>query len=71
MQIVITTPGTFITQKDECFRLKQKDKVYDMSLLEAESIVISNQAMISRQAIILAPEHGELTVSLFHRINIL
>jgi hypothetical protein len=28
MQLVINSPGTFITQKDECFRLKQKDSVY-------------------------------------------
>jgi hypothetical protein len=26
MQLVINSPGTFITQKDECFRLKQKEK---------------------------------------------
>ncbi len=24
MQLVINSPGTFITQKNECFRLKQK-----------------------------------------------
>jgi len=62
MQIVITTPGTFITQKDECFRLKQKDKVYDISPLKVESIVISNQAMISSQAIVLALEHNIDTI---------
>ncbi len=27
MQLVINSPGTFITQKDECFRLKNKDKL--------------------------------------------
>jgi len=62
MQIVITTAGTFITQKDECFRLKQKDKVYDISPLKVESIVISNQAMISSQAIVLALEHNIDTI---------
>ena len=62
MQIVITTPGTFITQKDECFRLKQKDKLYDISPLKVESIVISNQAMISTQAIVLALEHNIDTI---------
>lgn len=50
MQLVINTPGTFITQKDECFRLKQKEKLFDISPLKVESIVISNQAMISSQA---------------------
>jgi len=62
MQIVINTPGTFITQKDECFRLKQKDKVLDISPLKVESIVISNQAMISSQAIVLALEHNIDTI---------
>jgi len=62
MQIVINTPGTFITQKDECFRLKQKDRVYDISPLKVESIVISNQAMISSQAIVLALEHNIDTI---------
>ena len=58
MQIVINTPGTFVTQKDECFRLKQKEKVFDISPLKVESIVISNQAMLSTQAVVLALEHN-------------
>lgn len=58
MQLVINTPGTFITQKDECFRLKQKEKTFDISPLKVESIVITNQAMISTQAIIQALEHN-------------
>ncbi len=58
MQLVINTPGTFITQKDECFRLKQKEKKFDISPLKVESILISNQAMISSQAVVLALEHN-------------
>jgi CRISPR-associated protein Cas1 len=58
MQLVINTPGTFITQKDECFRLKQKEKILDVSPLKVESIVMSNQAMISTQAVVLALEHN-------------
>ena len=58
MQLVINTPGTFITQKDECFRLKQKEKTFDILPLKVESIVITNQAMISTQAIIQALEHN-------------
>lgn len=58
MQVVINTPGTFITQKDECFRLKQQEKTFDISPLKVESIVVSNQAMISSQAVILALEHN-------------
>ena len=62
MQLFINTPGTFITQKDECFCLKQKDKRFDISPLKVESIVISNQAMISTQAIVLALEHNIDTI---------
>jgi len=58
MQVVINTPGTFITQKDECFRLKQKEKRFDISPLKVESLVVSNQAMITTQAIALALEHN-------------
>ena len=58
MQLVITSPGTFITQKDQCLRLKQKERVFDVSPLKVESIVISNQAMISTQAIAQALEHN-------------
>lgn len=58
MQLVINTPGTFITQKDECFRLKQKEKTFDISPLKVESIVITNQAMISTQAVIAALENN-------------
>jgi CRISPR/Cas system-associated endonuclease Cas1 len=62
MQIFVNTPGTFITQKDACFRLKQKDKRFDISPLKVESIVISNQAVISTQAIILALENNIDTI---------
>lgn len=58
MQLVINTPGTFITQKDECFRLKQKEKVLDISPAKVESIVLSNQAMVSTQAVVLALENN-------------
>lgn len=58
MQLVINTSGTFITQKDGCFRLKQKEKQFDISPLKVESIIISNQAMISSQAVVLALEHN-------------
>ena len=58
MQIVINTPGTFLTQKEECFRLKHRDKVLDISPLKLERIVITNQAMISTQALVLALEHN-------------
>lgn len=58
MQLVINTPGTLITQKNGVLRLKQQDRTADISPLKVESIVISNQAMISTQAVVLALEHN-------------
>lgn len=58
MQLVIQKPGTLITQKDEVFRLKNKDDKMDISPLKLESIVITNKAMISSQAVVLALEHN-------------
>lgn len=58
MQLVVNSPGTFITQKDGCFRLKNKDKVFDVAPSKVESLVLSNQAMISTQAVVQALEHN-------------
>ncbi len=58
MQLFVNTAGTYITQKDECFRFKQAETVIDMSPLKLQSIVISNKVLISSQAIALALEHN-------------
>lgn len=58
MQIVINSPGTYLNQKDGCFRLRQKEKHFDVSPRKVESIVIANQASISTQAVVLALEHN-------------
>lgn len=58
MQLVINTPGTFIAQKDECFRLKQQERQFDVSPLKVESLVIPNPVMISTQAVVMALEHN-------------
>lgn len=58
MQLVVNSAGTFITQKEGCFRLKNKDKVFDVSPVKVESIVLSNQAMISTQAVVQALENN-------------
>lgn len=58
MQLVINTPGTLITQKDGIFRLKHEEKRFDISPLKVESIVITNKAMLSTQAVALSLEHN-------------
>ncbi|MDZ7831354.1 MAG: CRISPR-associated endonuclease Cas1 [Desulfobacterales bacterium] len=54
MQLVINTPGTFVTQKDGIFRLKQEEKKFDVSPRKVESILLTNKAMLSTQAVNLA-----------------
>ncbi|MDY6789686.1 MAG: CRISPR-associated endonuclease Cas1 [Thermodesulfobacteriota bacterium] len=58
MQLVINSAGTYLTQNDGLFRLKNKDKRFDVSPQKIESIVISNQAMITTQAIVAALENN-------------
>jgi CRISPR-associated protein Cas1 len=54
----LTAPAPLSRKKNECFRLKQKERVFDISPLKVQSIVISNQAMISSQAVVQALEHN-------------
>jgi len=52
MQPVITTPGTFLSQKDACFHLKQQKRKIAISSLKAGSINIFNRVMISDQDLV-------------------
>ncbi len=47
-----------IKQKDEIFHFQNKEKILDLSPMKIESIIISNKAMISTQAISLALENN-------------
>jgi CRISP-associated protein Cas1 len=47
-----------IKQKDEVFRFQNKENRLDLSPMKVESIIISNKAMISTQAISLALENN-------------
>lgn len=58
MQVYIHSPGTYLTQKNEIFRLKNQDRTLDISPRKVESFIITNQAMITTQAINLALENN-------------
>jgi len=58
MQLIVNSPGSYVTQKDSGFRLKSKEKSMDISALKVESIVFTNQAMLTTQAVVLALEHN-------------
>ncbi len=58
MQLVINSPDTFITQKDGCFQLKNENKRFDISPQKVESIIITNKAMITSQAVVADLENN-------------
>jgi CRISPR-associated protein Cas1 len=58
MQLYINTPGTMVKQKDACFQIIKEEIKTEISPLKVESIVFSNQAFISTQALVLAMEHN-------------
>jgi CRISP-associated protein Cas1 len=58
MQLVINSPGTYLTQKDGCFHLKNEANSFEIAPKKIESIVISNKAMITTQAIVAALENN-------------
>lgn len=58
MHLFVNSPGTMIKQKDGCFRLSNEDRHLDVSPEKLESIVTTNKALISTQAVVLALEHN-------------
>jgi len=54
----VNSPGTLVKQKNEIFLFQNKENKLELSPLKLESIIISNQAMISTPAISLALEHN-------------
>ncbi len=58
MQILINSPGTSLSQKAGCFLLENEEKRLQIAPKSVDSIVISNRASITSQAIILAVEHN-------------
>ncbi len=59
MQPVINAPGTFLSQKDACFRLKKQGRKIAILPLEVESTIISNRAMISSQPLVPPLEQND------------
>lgn len=58
MQVLINTKGVSLSQRNGCFLLKQGDRKTHIAPGRVSSIVISNAAVISSQAIVLAMEHN-------------
>ncbi len=58
MQVLINSRGVSLSQRNGCFLLKQGERKAHIAPGRVSSIVISNAATVSTQAILLAMEHN-------------
>jgi CRISPR-associated protein Cas1 len=58
MQLVLNTPGSYLSRHEGLFQVKAGEKVVEVSPLKVQSILISTAAALSTDAIKLAIEHN-------------
>nr|WP_048181274.1 CRISPR-associated endonuclease Cas1 [Methanosarcina sp. MTP4] len=58
MQLVINTRGSYLKKKNNCFLVKNDDKVFEVSEKKVESILITTSATITTDAIKFAVENN-------------
>lgn len=58
MQLVINTRGAYLRKKNNCFLIKNEDKVFEVSVNKIDSILITTSAYISTDAIKFAVENN-------------
>ena len=58
MQLVINTRGSYLRKKNNCFLIKNEDKVFEVSVNKIDSILITTSAYISTDAIKFAVENN-------------
>ncbi|MEW6455468.1 MAG: CRISPR-associated endonuclease Cas1 [Acidobacteriota bacterium] len=58
MQLVINTFGSYLRKKENCFLVKNEDKVFEVSVKKVDSILITTSAYISTDAIKLAMDNN-------------
>jgi len=58
MQLVINTRGSYLRKKNNCFLVKNEDKVFEVSVNKVDSILITTSAYISTDAIKFAVENN-------------
>jgi len=58
MQLVINTRGSYLRKKNNCFLIKNDDKVFEVSVKKIESILITTSAYISTDAIKFAMDNN-------------
>ena len=58
MQLVINTYGSYLRKKDNCFLIKNEEKVFEVSVKKVDSIMITTSAYISTDAIKMAMDNN-------------
>jgi len=58
MQLVINSRGSYLRKKNNCFLIKNDDKVFEVSVKKIESILITTSAYISTDAIKFAMDNN-------------
>jgi len=58
MQLVINTYGSYLRKKENCFLVRNEDKVFEVSVNKVDSILITTAAYISTDAIKFAVDNN-------------
>jgi len=58
MQLVINTRGSYLRKKNNCFLIKNDEKVFEVSVKKIESILIATSAYISTDAVKFALDNN-------------
>jgi len=58
MQLVINTRGSYLRKKNNCFLIKNDEKVFEVSVKKIESILITTSAYISTDAVKFALDNN-------------
>lgn len=58
MQLVINTYGSYLRKKDNCFLVRNEDKVFEVSVNKVDSILITTAAYLSTDAIKFAVDNN-------------
>lgn len=58
MQLVLNTYGCYLKKRENCFLIKNKDRVFEISSKKVQSILITTGAFLSTDAIKLAMENN-------------
>jgi len=66
MQLVINTRGSYLRKKDNCFLIKNEDKVFEISVKKVDSILITTSAYFSTDAVKFAVDNNIDIIFLDH-----